>query len=80
MSKKAKAPKPVDSADYKLDRFGILNAQGDFWTPDTFDNEEAARQHIRNFWRNQPDMMAQCLRTHRVVPVHVTVRLAGHSA
>ena len=75
MMAKAKRAKPLDSADFKLERFGILNAQGDFWTPDVFESEDAARQHIRDFWCDNRTR-EECLRTHRIVPVHVTVRQA----
>lgn len=60
-----------DSAIYKGEFYGILNEQGDFWTPLGFGSETAARDHITDFWRNQPDMLAKCLRTHTIVPVRI---------
>jgi len=63
--------KHSDSAIYKGSFYGILNAQGDFWTPLAFDSEEAARARIKQFWRIQPDMLAKCLATHRIVPVRI---------
>jgi hypothetical protein len=44
----------IDSADFKMTFYGILNAQGDFWTPLAFDCETAARRHIQNFWQDKP--------------------------
>lgn len=70
----------IDSKVYKHTFYGILNAQGDFWTPLPFESPEQAEQHLRHFWqhlrhfwRNDPDNLAKCLRTHRIVPVRVTL-------
>jgi len=60
----------VNSEDFNASFYGILNAQGEFWTPLAFDSEDKAEQHIRDFWRN-PEQAAQCLRTHRIVPVQI---------
>jgi len=60
-----------DSKVYKHTFYGILNAYGDFWTPLAFDTEQGARDHIRHFWRNDPDNLRKCLRTHKIVPVRV---------
>ena len=64
-----------DSEDYRHTFYGILNAQGSFWTPLAFDGPEAAKKHIENFWRGDAVKREQCLRTHRIVPVRV--RLAA---
>ena len=64
-------PVTIDSNVYKHTFFGILNAQGDFWTPLAFDSEAKARMHIRQFWGNNHAARDQCLRTHRIVPVRV---------
>lgn len=73
MSEKTKKPLAKCSSDaFRVTLYGILNSDGDFWTPLTFESVGAARQHIRDFWgRRQPDMAERCLRDFRIVPVHV---------
>jgi hypothetical protein len=61
----------IDSARYRATFYGILNEQGQFWTCIAFDAEEKARQHIRDFWRNDKGACEQCLRTHKIVPVRI---------
>lgn len=61
----------TDSKVYKHTFYGILNAYGDFWTQVAFETEDDARDHIKRFWRNVPDKAAECLRTHKIVPVRV---------
>lgn len=63
--------KHSDSADYGGEFYGILNEQGELWTPLGFGSMRDARDHMTGFWRNQPDQLAQCLRTHRIVPVRI---------
>ena len=65
------------SRPYVDDRFGILNPWGDVWTPDTFDTEEAAREHLRDFW-SQPGFgrKYQDVTRFKVVPVTVRVEIA----
>lgn len=53
--------------------YGILNGQGQFWTPLAFESEKAARQHIIDFWGHQVGDRDHCLRTHRIVPVRVLI-------
>lgn len=53
--------------------FGILNGQGQFWTPLTFISADAAREHISDFWGSDIESAQECLKTHKVVPVRVTV-------
>lgn len=60
-----------DSGVYRAGFYGILNKQGDFWTPLAFDSEVKAWQHMRDFWGNQRDSLEECLRTHKVVPVRI---------
>lgn len=67
------APRPVSTRDYKISRFGILNADGQFWTSDTFESEQDARAHIVNFWGRNEAIANKCLKTHKIIPVRVTV-------
>ena len=60
-----------DSLVYKRPFFGILNAQGNFWTPLAFDSEESARKHIISFWGHDTENRDRCLRTHKIVPVRI---------
>lgn len=60
-----------DSKDYRATFYGILNAQGNFWTPLAFETEAKARDHIVNFWGSNTANRDKCLRTHKIVPVRV---------
>jgi hypothetical protein len=62
---------PIRSTDYKIARFGILNAQGQFWTPDTFVSEQEAIRHVRGFWRGSA--ADDFLKRAKIIPVTVTV-------
>jgi hypothetical protein len=75
MKDEAKKRVVSDSAVYKGSFYGILNADGDFWTPLAFDSEDKARQHIIDFWGLHKDSRDQCLRTHRIVPVRIRLTL-----
>ena len=66
-------PKPISSADYKIERFGILNAGGEFWTPDTFTSEDDAIEHVRDFWKLDQRSADRFLKTCQIIPVIVTV-------
>jgi hypothetical protein len=61
----------IDSDVYKMTFHGILNAQGEFWTPLAFESERAARDHIRFFWRNDPAALAKAIRQFKIVPVRI---------
>lgn len=63
--------KRSDSAIYKGNFYGILNAPGDFWTPLGFASESAAKRHIVDFWGTDRDSARKCLETHRIVPVRI---------
>lgn len=69
-------PRTISSADYKRTFYGILNAQGDFWTPLAFDGEQAARDHIRDFWRHDSAKLSECLRRFKIVPVIIRLETA----
>ena len=58
--------KPVrsDSKTYGHTFYGILNADGDFWTPLAFHSEAMAKQHIVDFWGSNRASADKCLRTH----------------
>lgn len=60
-----KKPQP-----YAMDRYGILNAHGDFWTPDTFNSMAEAQNHIDDVQQKNPRMK---LDRHTVVRARVTV-------
>lgn len=64
------APVTSDSADYKHTFFGILNAQGQFWTPLAFESEVKAVAHIDGFWadaRSRALFRQKC----QIVPVRI---------
>ncbi len=42
--------KRIDSINYRHTFFGILNKDGDFWTPTAFESEQAAEQRLHDFW------------------------------
>lgn len=67
---KSDEPVTVNSEDFNASFYGILNAQGDFWTPIAFDSELKAARHIEEFWTDSKSR-AECLKTHRIVPVRI---------
>lgn len=83
MSGKAKLA-TSDSKVYKHTFYGILNAQGDFWTPLAFETERAAMAHLEGFWRADPAKFASVQRTHKIVPVRIRLdqlpKPKGHQA
>jgi hypothetical protein len=62
----------IDSADYKMTFYGILNADGDFWTPLAFDSKRKARQHIEGFFADSRAAM-QFLTSCQIVPVRIVL-------
>lgn len=58
----------IDSSAYKRTFFGILNVDGDFWTPIAFDSERSAHAHINAFFADRYQL-EQALREFRIVPV-----------
>jgi hypothetical protein len=66
-----KLAKLDSSKVYETPFYGILNANGDFWGPDVFNSEAAARKHMDAFWGHLTEMRDQCRRTHKIVPVRV---------
>ena len=71
-------PKSIDSSVYKRTFFGILNKDGDFWTPLAFDAPDKARQHIRDFWLDK-EKAEECLRTFKIVPVRIQLTVSPPS-
>ncbi|MDH7638977.1 hypothetical protein [Sphingomonas oryzagri] len=72
-----------DSDDYKQDFFGILNAQGKFWTPLAFIDEQQARKWLEAFVAKNPERFGDMLTTHTIVPVRIqlsTIRSLGGEA
>jgi hypothetical protein len=64
--KKKQSPKP-----YRANwRFGILNRDGDIWTPETFDTAVAASRYLN---ARATDYPSWNLRRHKIAPVRVTV-------
>lgn len=63
-------PVTTNSEDFNQSFFGILNAQGQFWTPLAFESERKAVRHIEEFWTDNKSR-AECLKTHRIVPVRI---------
>ena len=65
----------ISSDDYRgLTRYGILNADGDFWTPDAFKSEQQAKDAIAAFW-NDVTKTREFLTKCSIVPVIVTLSL-----
>lgn len=58
------------SVPYRMQRLGILNHQGEVWTPDTFDNVDAGQAYIARAQRQNPTWN---LSNHTVAPVRVTI-------
>jgi hypothetical protein len=71
------APITSDSDDYRHTFYGILNKQGQFWTPLPFDSEDAARQHLSRWAKGD---YADMLNTHKIVPVRVQLTLLPEDA
>lgn len=65
MSEK-REPATIDSSVYKHTFYGILNKQGQFWTPLVFDSESAARDHMTRWAKSAH---SEILSTHTIVPV-----------
>lgn len=64
-----KTPRP-----YNHTAFGILNPYGDVWTAEWFDDEEGARKHVTDFWKQTGFEKAKVdPSTFKVVPVQVTI-------
>ena len=72
-------PITSDSANYRHQFYGILNAQGEIWTPLAFDSEASARGHIGRFWTDERErelFLAKC----RIVPVRVQLTVIEDNA
>lgn len=63
-----------DSSTYRTTFYGILNADGAFWTPLAFDSERAAKEHMERFWGANKDSLNKCRATHRIVPVRIILQ------
>jgi hypothetical protein len=61
----------IDSSVYQHRFYGILNADGEFWTPLAFESEGAAQRHIRDFWCDNIIARERCLNTFQIVPVRI---------
>jgi hypothetical protein len=66
--KAAFQPKRIDSKDYRHTFYGILNGQGEFWTPIPFNSDSAAAVYLERFARGDNKVM---LTTHKIVPVRI---------
>ncbi len=61
----------IDSGDYKHTFFGILNKQGEFWTPLAFASSKEADAYLAKFVAGNPEKFGAMLGTHRAVPVRI---------
>lgn len=61
-------PVTIDSSDYRHTFYGILNKQGQFWTPIPFNDEASARIYLERFAHGKN---ASMLNTHKIVPVRI---------
>lgn len=61
-----------DSNDYRHTFYGILNKQGQFWTPLPFHDEASAEAHLRTWAKGK---YASMLDTHKIVPVRIRLEL-----
>jgi hypothetical protein len=78
---KARKLATIDSGVYNQTFYGILNGQGDFWTPLAFPTEHAADTHLRMFWAGDPENWSLVQRTHKIVPVRIRLnQLANPTA
>lgn len=59
-----KKPKP-----YRYKAIGILNRDGDLWTPQWFESENQARAYVEQYWATRPAYVSG----YSYVPVRVTV-------
>lgn len=58
----------ISSDVYNHTFYGILNKDGQFWTPAPFHNKEAALAYLKRFSIGDYSAMLQ---THRIVPVRI---------
>lgn len=67
----------IDTADFggNYAMYGILNAQGEFWTVQAFDTVAEAERHRDGFWAKMPDTLREIRRTHKIVPVRVILEV-----
>lgn len=66
-------PRTICTDDYKPGFYGILNAQGDFWTPLIFDSQAKAQKHLDDFARSFRPYDPSAIARHRVVRVRATI-------
>lgn len=76
MDKGASGIPSADTAEYRATFYGILNAQGYFWTPLIFEREEHARGHIASFWGAHHEKREWCFKHFKIVPVRAVITLA----
>lgn len=69
----------ISTDSFKPSFFGILNRQGQFWTPLIFDSEKAAQRHLDDF-ADQDRERFDAVRNYQIVPVRATIerRDEGH--
>lgn len=60
-----------DSRVFQRAFYGILNKEGQFWTPLAFASEKEAYQYLHKFAAGNLDKFASMFETHHVVPVRV---------
>jgi hypothetical protein len=63
-----------DSSAYSHVFYGVLNKQGEFWTPLPFHDEASALAHLK---RHAIGDYKSMLDTHRIVPVRIRLNTLG---
>lgn len=67
-----RAPRKADSGTM-AGYFGILNAEGQFWSHTVYRSADDAKRFIREFWRDQAEHADWCLRRFKIIPVRVRI-------
>ena len=60
----------IDSSVYGRNFYGILNKDGQFWTPLAFESERKAHEHIASFFTDVA-MRGTAMRDFKIVPVRI---------
>lgn len=71
-------PVMIDSSVYRKDFYGILNADGRFWTPMPFESHRAADEYLTNWVNLNAEGRSNylsMLTTHKIVPVNIRLTL-----
>jgi hypothetical protein len=66
-----------DSTVYRHTFYGILNKEGQFWTPMPFHDKDAATEHLSRWAKGSYKSM---LKTHKIVPVRIRLETLAAQA